>query len=127
MYVDDIRKYAPEAMTKAQREQFFEDGCLVLENAIDDAWLTRLRAAVDDRIDRSRTVIRNDGIFILEDGHSPEDPRLRRLTSPVSHHPVFWEFAKPGWLNITGRAILRIGWQKACGLPGRLDAYRSVV
>jgi len=93
MFVDDIRKYAPEAMSEAQREQFFEDGCLVLENAIDNAWLTRLRAAVEEMIDRSRTVIRNDGIFLLEDGHSPEDPRLRRLTSPVSHHPVFWEFA----------------------------------
>jgi ectoine hydroxylase len=35
----------------------------------------------------------NDGAFILEDGHKSTDPRLRRLTSPVSHHPVFWEFA----------------------------------
>jgi ectoine hydroxylase len=44
-------------------------------------------------IDRSRQVSANDGVFILEDGHAPDDPRLRRLTSPVSHHPTFWEFA----------------------------------
>ena len=29
----------------------------------------------------------------LEEGHSKETPRLRRLTSPNDHHPVYWEYA----------------------------------
>ena len=89
----DILKHEARAMTASQREQFFEDGCVVLENAVDAAWLARLKAAMDEMVEESRSVSESDGRFILEDGHSAETPRLRRLSSPVSHHPVFWEFA----------------------------------
>jgi hypothetical protein len=53
MLPDDIWKFAPEAMTEAERDRFFEDGCLVLENAIAADWLARLRAAVDEMIEHS--------------------------------------------------------------------------
>lgn len=89
----DILKHDVRAMTVDQRAQFFEDGCLVLEGAVDDHWLGRLRAAMAEMIEQSRTVTESDTTFVLEDGHGPDDPRLRRLTSPVSHHPTFWEFA----------------------------------
>ena len=52
----DILKHAPQVMTRRQREQFFEEGFLVLEGAIDDAWLGRLRAAMQEMIDKSRAV-----------------------------------------------------------------------
>ena len=32
-------------------------------------------------------------MYVLETGHSAEMPRLKRLTSPVSHHPDFWDFS----------------------------------
>lgn len=89
----DILKHETRTITKAEREQFFEEGCLVVENVIDEAWLKRMRSAMDEMIDQSRSVAESDGTFVLEDGHSPDDPRLRRLTSPVSHHATFWEFA----------------------------------
>lgn len=89
----DILKHKVRTMTSQQRDQFFEDGCLVIENAIDDKWLDKLRAAMDDMIDKSRSVTESDATFVLEDGHSRDDPRLRRLSSPVAHHPTFWEFA----------------------------------
>jgi ectoine hydroxylase len=89
----DIVKHAPQAMTRKQREQFFEEGFLVLEGVIDDAWLGRLRGAMQEMIDKARSVTKNDERFVLEDGHSADNPRLRRLSSPVTHHPVFWEFA----------------------------------
>ena len=93
MFPADILKHAPRTMTAAQREQFFEDGCIVLEGAVDDTWLGRLRTAMAEMIEKSRAVTESDSTFVLEDGHSADDPRLRRLTSPVTHHPVFWEFA----------------------------------
>ncbi len=31
-------------------------------------------------------------MFLLEEGHSADDPRLHRITSPQDLHPVFWEF-----------------------------------
>lgn len=38
-------------------------------------------------------MIKSDEKFVLEAGHSAASPRLRRLTSPVAHHPAYWEFA----------------------------------
>ena len=93
MFAADILKHEARAMTASQREQFFEEGCVVLENAVDTTWLARLKSAMDEMVEESRSVSENDGRFILENGHSAENPRLRRLSSPVSHHPVFWEFA----------------------------------
>lgn len=93
MLTADILKHDVRAMTVDQRAQFFADGCLVLEGAVDDHWLGRLRAAMAEMIEKSRTVTESDTTFVLEDGHGPDDPRLRRLTSPVTHHPTFWEFA----------------------------------
>ena len=44
-------------------------------------------------VDDSRQVTRSDAVWDLEDGHSAETPRLRRLSSPNDHHPTYWEFA----------------------------------
>ena len=89
----DVLKYAPETMTAEQRQQFFADGYLVLENVVDEAWLQRLRAATAELVALSRNVSESDERFVLEDGHSAATPRVRRLTSPVTHHPTFWDFA----------------------------------
>lgn len=92
MLMQDVLKYPTRVMSQAAREQFFEEGCAVVEGAISDAWLQKLKAAMAEMIELSRSVETNDGRFILEEGHSRETPRLRRLSSPVSHHPAFWEF-----------------------------------
>ncbi|MGI9410198.1 MAG: phytanoyl-CoA dioxygenase family protein [Hyphomicrobiaceae bacterium] len=89
----DILAHKAQVMTNEQREQYFEEGFLVLEDVVDRSWLTKLKAAMNDMIDQSRSVTENNDRFVLEDGHSDDDPRLRRLSSPVSHHPTFWEFA----------------------------------
>ena len=39
-------------------------------------------------IEESRSYKQSDSND-LDQGHSSETPRLRRLTSPVSHHPTF--------------------------------------
>ena len=89
----DILKHPTKVITTEQREQFFEDGFIVLENVIKTDWLDRLRRAMFEMVDLSRQVSANNEKFILENGHNADDPRLRRLTSPVSHHPEFWAFA----------------------------------
>ncbi len=93
MLANDILKTNTKVLSIAQRKQFFEDGCLVIENAISAEWIEKLKAAIEDMIDVSRGVSVSNSQFVLEDGHTADEPRLRRLTSPVSHHPTFWEFA----------------------------------
>jgi ectoine hydroxylase len=94
MLKHDILKHPSRLLTKAQRERFFEEGAVLVEGAVSEAWLKRLRAASQEIIERGRAVTTSDGVYIVEDGHSTESPRLKRLSSPVDHHPDFWEFAR---------------------------------
>jgi ectoine hydroxylase-related dioxygenase (phytanoyl-CoA dioxygenase family) len=79
-------------LTQAQREFYFSEGYLLLERAIGDDWIARLRAATDELVERSRKVTKSDPVFDLEPAHRPDAPRLRRVSNPVEHHPVFWEY-----------------------------------
>lgn len=92
MLKHDVLKHPTNVLTNAQRDQFFEEGAVVVEGAIPETWLKRLRAASDEIIERSRAVSESDGQYILEPGHSATSPRLKRLSSPIDHHPAFWDF-----------------------------------
>lgn len=93
MKQEDILKVPPQVVSDAQREFYFENGFLLVEKAVSEDWLTRLRATTDEMIDRSRRITESDAVWDLEAGHSEHTPRLRRLTSPNDQHPVYWEFA----------------------------------
>lgn len=94
MIVDNVVQHPCRILTEAQRLQYFRDGFLVLENHVPHAWLERLRAAANDLVERSRAVAQSDAVFVLEEGHSAETPRLHRVSSPQDHHPVMWEFMR---------------------------------
>jgi ectoine hydroxylase len=92
MLKKDILKHPTTILTPAQRECYFEEGAVVVEGAVPETWLRRLRAASDEIIERSRAIAESDGQYILEAGHTAMTPRLKRLSSPIDHHPAFWEF-----------------------------------
>src|SRR3954447_7094021 len=92
MQPEDVLAQPALVLSPAQRTAYFADGFLVLPNYVPQAWLTRLRAATQDMLDRSRSVARSDGVFVLEEGHGPDTPRLHRVTSPQDQHPTFWDF-----------------------------------
>jgi ectoine hydroxylase len=79
-------------LTEAQRAAYFNDGFLILPDYVPEPMLDVLRDATEALMDRSRTVARSDAVFVLEEGHSPEQPRLHRVTSPQDQHPAFWDF-----------------------------------
>jgi ectoine hydroxylase-related dioxygenase (phytanoyl-CoA dioxygenase family) len=93
MLVQDILEQPTRVLSDAQRQRYFDDGFLVLDGVIDRAWRERLHRAMAANVEASREVEVSDTRFVLEDGHSRATPRLRRLSSPVSHHPDFWAFA----------------------------------
>jgi ectoine hydroxylase-related dioxygenase (phytanoyl-CoA dioxygenase family) len=92
MTPEQILAISPRVLTQAQREFYFTEGYILLEKVIGDEWLAKLRAATDEMVERSRTVTKSDKIFDLEPGHRPDAPRLRRVSNPVEHHPVYWEY-----------------------------------
>lgn len=93
MLLDDIRRVPPKVLTEDQREFYFENGYLLLEKIISDEWLDLLQAATADMVEASRKLQKSDKVLELEPGHTAADPRLRRITSPVDHHPTYWRFA----------------------------------
>jgi ectoine hydroxylase len=92
MTPEQILSIAPRVLSQAQREQYFEEGYLLLERVISDEWLQRLRAATDELVERSRAVVQSDKVFDLEPGHRASAPRLRRVSNPVEQHPAYWAY-----------------------------------
>ena len=93
MTPEDILSHPARVLTPEQRHYYFDYGYVVVEGAIDTPWLDRLRGASAEMVERSRPLARSEQGFVLEDGHTADNPRLRRLSNPVEHHPAFWEFA----------------------------------
>ena len=89
----DVLKHEPKILTDEQRRFYFDNGYLLVENAVPPEWVERLLAATDEMVDKSRALIDSDAVFDLEPGHTAETPRLRRLSTPVDHHPEYWAFA----------------------------------
>ncbi len=93
MKTEDILAIPPKVLSTAQREFYFENGYLLVERAVGDGLLARLRAVTAEMVEKSREATRSDAVFDLEPGHSRETPRLRRLSRPDEHHPLYWEYA----------------------------------
>ena len=85
-----------QVLTPEQVRAYHERGYVLIEGAVSDAWLSRLQAASDEFVVESRTLTASTNKLDLDPAHTAEDPRLRRLTSPVEHHAAFAEFTLQG-------------------------------
>ncbi len=93
MLPEQVLACKPKVLTQQQREFYFENGYLLLERVIPQQWIDRLLETTAEMVERSRSLKRSDAIFDLEPDHTADNPRLRRLSSPVDHHPTYWDFA----------------------------------
>lgn len=93
MSPENVLSHPPRVLSDAQRHFYFLNGYLLLESLVPADTLARLREIVAGFVERSRALTCSDEVLDLEDGHTAAAPRLRRLSSPVAHHPYFWEFA----------------------------------
>ena len=92
MLEDKILKTPPLIMSKLQRDEYFEEGAVLLQEIVGDGWLQKLQLASEKVVHQSRELTQSGKGYILEAGHSKQNPRLKRLSSPVDHHPTFWDF-----------------------------------
>jgi hypothetical protein len=85
---------APAAvLTEEQRAAYEQQGWLAVPGLVDGAWLDRLRVVTAEFVEQSRALTESTVLFDLDAGHSAEEPRLRRLSSPTDLHETFWEFS----------------------------------
>ncbi len=92
MTPEQILAIPPRVLLQRQRERYFEDGFILLESIVPENWLAKLRAATQTLVERSRAVTKSSAVFDLEPDHTPQNPRLRRVSSPVDQHPDFWDY-----------------------------------
>ncbi len=76
---------------------FYEThGYLLLPSFLDDGWMRALSDASNEFIEMSRGVEKSTRLLDVEPTHTADEPRLRRLISPVDHHDTFFQFAMEG-------------------------------
>src|SRR5471032_66591 len=81
-------------LSAKQIGQYRDTGWLVVEDMLDAEMLSRARQVIAEFVAGSSKVSQHDHIYDLEPGHRPEAPRVRRIKTPHSNHPLFWEIAR---------------------------------
>ena len=92
MTPESILSYTPKVLAQNERESYFENGYVFLNNIINKSLLDKLFDTINGAIDESSNLKVSNEKFDLEPDHTKTKPRLRRLTQPVAHYPLFWEF-----------------------------------
>jgi ectoine hydroxylase len=94
MTPERVLQHAPLVLDPQARERYFADGFLTVPGYVGGAWLRRLRAVVDAKIEESRRLSASDDQFDLAPDHTAEKPNIRRLRKAVDQHPELWAFAQ---------------------------------
>ena len=93
MTPEDVLSHPARALTREQRESYFSNGYLAVESLFGPDEVARIRAVVDEFVERSRGESRSGTVFDLAPGHCAQAPRIRRLKRPHEQHELFWEVA----------------------------------
>ena len=90
-------------LTQHQKDQFWTNGFLVVENAVNDKQLGNLKKTFSDWVEESRNHKDDYGKtkdgrprFDLQPGHSSDVPGLRRIQSPEEISEVFADVMRNG-------------------------------
>ena len=76
-------------LTQQQIAFYHKHGYLGVENVLSQGGVDDLRRVTDVFVEKSREVAEHTAVFDLEPGHTPENPKLRRLKSPIEQHEVY--------------------------------------
>ncbi|MDA8048749.1 MAG: phytanoyl-CoA dioxygenase family protein [Rhodospirillales bacterium] len=76
-------------LSRAVIEEYRESGAIVVPDILDRVEVAELGRVTDEFVAAARGLSAHTDIFDLEDSHSPETPRVRRIKAPHLHHPAF--------------------------------------
>ena len=82
------------ALTKDEVNFYNDQGYLLVEDVISEGQHKEMLTLVEEFFDKAKMVKENDNIFDLEDGHSFDNPRLKRIKQPHQHSQFFWDIIK---------------------------------
>lgn len=78
----------PETLTRAQIDHYNDQGYLVLENRVPDAVMDDVRSEIERLTAMARGMTASDERLDLEDSHTPDAPRVRRIKLPNTQSKV---------------------------------------
>ena len=81
-----------KVLTGEQCAQYEAEGYLCLPGFLSFEWVQRLGKAMDKFIERSQSLNVSSASILVEPGHTPENPRLRRIPQTGAFDPDFEEF-----------------------------------
>jgi len=85
---------AAPTITQEQVDFYHENGFLLVPKLLPDDVLQALRDETDRIVAAAAGLTDHNAQYDLEDSHTPEEPRVRRLKSPSTHWPFFRELAQ---------------------------------
>jgi ectoine hydroxylase-related dioxygenase (phytanoyl-CoA dioxygenase family) len=90
---DDVRAYR-------------RDGLIVVPEVLGSETLAQLRSVVAELVAGAAAVTQHTDVYDLEPGHSPANPRVRRIKTPHKVHPLFDEIVRsPAVLDILKKLL----------------------
>ena len=81
-------------LSNREVEQYRELGYLVVPDVLDAPMLAEVRRMVDGIVADAGKVATHTEVYDLEDSHSSEQPRVRRIKTPHKHFPFFAELTR---------------------------------
>lgn len=93
MTPEEILSQPARVLTQVQREKYFTDGFVSVEEIVPADILAELQRVTAEFQDKSRKATASDDIFDIGPGHGPDTPILRRLKTPDIQHPAYWDFS----------------------------------
>ncbi len=76
-------------LSNREVEQYRDLGYLVVPDVLDAPLLAELRRTVDGIVADAAKVATHTDVYDLEDSHTAENPRVRRIKTPHKHFPFF--------------------------------------
>ena len=102
-----LTKTQGATLTKTQVEQYRELGYLVVPDVLDTGLMAEIRRTVEAIVADAGKVTTHTDVYDLEESHTPEQPRVRRIKTPHKHFPFFAELTRNP--RITGILAQLIG------------------
>lgn len=94
MTPEEILMEKPRILSQTQREHYFANGFVSVEDFVPGDILAELVAVTDEFVKLSRNETVSGRVFDIGPGHTAQSPVLRRLKSPDDQHSSYWNFAK---------------------------------
>ena len=85
-----------KVLNKDQIKSYRDKGFIIIKEFVKADWLTDLQNITNEMVLESRNVKKTNNKFVLESGHTFNNPRLLRLNMPQDQHEIYRNFAMEG-------------------------------